>query len=316
MDYRRLGSSGLQVSSIGLGTNNFGSRMEEKQSIDLVHHALDIGVNFIDTANIYGTTLSEQYIGKALKNIRDKLVIATKVVGSQGDGPNDKGASRAHIMREVENSLTRLQTDYIDLYQMHFWSADTQIEETLRALNDLVRQGKVRYIGCSNYTAWQICEAIWTSRMLHLEQFVSVQPEWSMLNREIEQELVPFSKAYNIGILPYFPLASGFLTGKYRRGDAIPEGTRFHKVPRMAEQTLIDRNFDTLERVEGFAAKHGYPMVELAIAWLLHNQQVSSVIAGASTPEQLDGNAKAAELHLTAEEMEELDSILTDEVPD
>ena len=316
MEYRRLGSSGLQVSAVGLGTNNFGSRMEEKSSIDLVHHALDIGVNFIDTANIYGTSLSEQYIGKAIKEIRDKLVIATKVSGPRGEGPNDKGVSRAHIMHEVENSLTRLQTDYIDLYQMHWWFADTPIEETLRALDDLVRQGKVRYIGCSNYTAWQICEAIWTSRMLHLEPFVSVQPEWSMLNREIEQELVPFSKAYNIGILPYFPLASGFLTGKYRRGDAIPEGTRFHKVPRIAEQTLIDRNFDILERVEKFAAERGYPMVELAFAWLLYNQQVSSVIAGASTPEQLDANAKAAELHLTAEEMEKLDSILTDEVSD
>ena len=316
MEYRRLGSSGLKVSAVGLGTNNFGARMEEKQSIDLVHHALDIGVNFIDTANIYGTSLSEQYIGKALKDIRDKLVIATKVSGPRGDGPNDKGVSRAHIMREVENSLTRLQTDYIDLYQTHFWDPDTSIEETLRALDDLVRQGKVRYIGCSNYTPWQICEAIWTSRMLHLEPFVSVQPEWSMLNREIEQELVPFSQAYNIGILPYFPLASGFLTGKYRRGDAIPEGTRFHKVPRIAERTLIDRNFDTLERVERFAAEHGYPMVELAIAWLLNNRQVSSVIAGASTPEQLDANAKAAELHLTAEEMEELDGILKDEVSD
>ena len=219
-------------------------------------------------------------------------------------------------MREVENSLTRLQTDYIDLYQMHWWFADTPIEETLRALDDLVRQGKVRYIGCSNYTAWQMCEAIWTSRMLHLESFVSIQPEWSMLNREIEQELVPFSQAYNIGILPYYPLASGFLTGKYHRGEPIPEGTRLDKIPRMAEQTLIDRNFDILERVERFAAEHGYPIVELAIAWLLYKQQVSSVIAGASTPEHLDANAKAAELHLTAEEMEELDGILKDEVPD
>ena len=233
-----------------------------------------------------------------------------------GDGANESGASRQHILAEIEKSLKRLQTDYVDLYQIHRADPNTPIEETLETLDLLVSQGKVRYIGCSNYTAWQMCEAIWTSRMLHLEPFVSVQPEWSMLNREIEQELVPFSKAYNIGILPYFPLASGFLTGKYRRGDAIPEGTRFHKVPRFAERTLIDRNFDTLERVEGFAAEHGYPMVELAIAWLLHNQQVSSVIAGASTPEQLDANAKAAELHLTAEEMEKLDSILTDEVSD
>lgn len=313
MEYRRLGSSGLKVSAVGLGTNNFGSRMEEKPSIDLVHHALDIGINFIDTANIYGTSLSEQYIGKAIKGIRDKLVLATKVSGPRGDGPNDKGVSRVHIIREVENSLKRLQTDYIDLYQMHWWFADSSIEETLRTLDDLVRQGKVRYIGCSNYTAWQTCEAIWTSRMLCLESFVSIQPEWNMLYRESEQELVPFSEAYNIGILPYYPLASGFLTGKYHRGDPIPEGTRLDKIPQMAKRTLIDRNFTILERLESFANEHGHQMAEMAIAWLLYNQQVSSVIAGASNREQLDTNFNAANLRFTTEEMKDLDRILTNQ---
>ena len=307
MEYRRLGSSGLRVSAMGLGTNNFGSRMEEKPSTALVRHAVDIGVDFIDTANVYGDTFSEQYIGKAIKGIRDKVVLATKVSGPRGDGPNDRGASRAHILREVENSLTRLQTDYIDLYQMHRWFADTPIEETLRALDDLVHQGKIRYIGCSNYTAWQLCEAIWTSRTLHLESFVSVQPEWSMLNRDIERELVPFWQAYNIGILPYLPLAGGFLTAKYRRGEPAPEGTRLDEVPQLAERALTDRNFDILERVERFAKDRGYPMMELAIAWLLHNPLVSSVIAGASTPEQLDANARGADLYLTAAEMEKLD---------
>jgi len=311
MEYRRLGNSGLKVSSVGLGTNNFGSRMEEKQSVDLIHHALDIGVNFIDTANIYGDSLSEQHIGKAIKGIRDKLIIATKVSGPRGEGPNDKGASRGHILREVEGSLTRLKTDYIDLYQMHWWSAETQIDETLRTLDNLVREGKVRYIGCSNYTAWQACEAIWTSHSLNLEPFVSIQPEWSMLNRDIEQELLPFAKTYKMGILPYFPLASGFLTGKYQRGTPVPEGTRFEKVPKLGERTLTDKNFDTLDKIEVFASGHGYPLVEMAIAWLLYNQEVSSVIAGASTPDQLNINAKASDLRLTAADMEELNNILS-----
>lgn len=312
MEYRRLGSSGLQVSVVGLGTNNFGTRMEEKPSIEVVRQAVDLGINFIDTSNSYGKTLSEQYIGKAMKGIRDKVLVATKVFSRVGEGPNQEGASRLQIMREVENSLMRLETDYIDLYQIHFWDADTPIEETVRALDDLVRQGKVRYIGCSNFAAWQVCEAVWTSRTLHRESFVSVQLNWSMLNREIERELVPFCQAYNLGIIPFFPLASGFLTGKYRRGEPVPEGTRMYTSERSRSRNLTDRNFDVLERLEPFAAERGRPMVDLALAWLLYNPLVSSVIAGASNPEQLAANAKAADWHLTAEEMEELDGILSD----
>ena len=312
MEYRRLGGSGLQVSAIGLGTNNFGSRMEVQPAIDVVHQCVELGINLIDTSNSYGNSHSEEFIGKAMKGIRDKIVLATKVVSPVGEGPNQKGASRLHIMREVENSLKRLQTDYIDLYQMHYWDPDTPIEETLRALDDLVHQGKVLYIGCSNYAAWQLCEAVWTSRSLHLESFVSAQPHWSMLVRGIEQELVPFCDAYNIGILPFFPLASGFLTGKYRRGEPIPEGTRFDRAPRMGQRYLSDRNFDLLERIEQFAAEREHPVVELAFAWLLYRPIVSSVIAGASTKEQVLANAKAAEWQLTAQEMEELDGILKD----
>ena len=312
MEYRRLGSSGLQVSAVGLGTNNFGNRLEEEAAcIKVLRKAVDIGINFIDTSNSYGGTRSEQYIGNGIKGIRDEVVLATKVFSPMGEGPNQKGASRQHIIREVENSLKRLQTDYVDLYQMHYWDPDTPIEETLRALDDLVRQGKVRYIGCSNYTAWQLCEAVWTSRALHLESFVSAQPNWSMVNREIEQELVPFCQAYNMGILPFFPLASGFLTGKYRRGEPMPEGTRFQKSPRMGERYLKERNFDILERLEVFATERGRPVAELAIAWLLYNPMVSSVIAGATKTEQVEANAKAADWHLTAQEMEELEGILT-----
>jgi aryl-alcohol dehydrogenase-like predicted oxidoreductase len=312
MEYRKLGPSGLQVSVVGLGTNNFGGRIDEEQSATVVHQAVEEGINFIDTANIYGRGVSEERIGKAVKDIRSQVLIATKFSGPMGDGPNARGNSRYHIMQQVEDSLRRLQTDYIDLYQIHFTDANTPIEETLRALDDLVRQGKARYIGCSNFAAWQVCEAIWTSRALNLTPFVSVQPEYSLLNRTIEHELVPFSHAYNIGILPYFPLASGFLTGKYRQGEAVPEGTRLASNTRAQERTLTEKNFATLTRLENFAEERGHPIVELAFAWLLGNSSVSSVIAGATRPEQVTANAKAADWHLTPEDMEAIEALLKD----
>ena len=310
MEYRRLGSSGLKVSAVGLGTNNFGGRMDPQASARVVHQAIDLGINCVDTANSYGNGLSEEYIGRAIKGKRDDVILATKVYSPVSDGPNSRGASRLSVMREVEDSLRRLDTDFIDLYQVHFHDVDTPIEETLRAMDDLVHQGKVRYIGCSNFDGWQVCEAIWTSRSLHLEPFVSVQPHYSMLVRDVERELIPFCKAYNIGVLPYFPLASGFLTGKYRRGEAPPQGTRLAGNERAAERTLTDANFDVLEGLEEFAAERGHSMLELAFAWLLANPTVSSVIAGATKTEQLEANAKAADWHLTAEDMAEVDRIL------
>ncbi|MFH1560593.1 MAG: aldo/keto reductase [Chloroflexota bacterium] len=310
MEYRQLGPSGLQVSAVGLGTNNFGGRIDEERSITVVRRAIEEGINFIDTANSYGRGLSEERIGKAVKDIRSQVLIATKVGNPMGDGPNTRGASRHHIMQQVEGSLRWLQTDYIDLHQIHRPDPNTPIEETLRALDDLVHQGKVRYIGCSNFSSWQTCEAIWTSRALNLTPFVSVQPEYNMLNRSIERELVPFCHAYNIGILPFVPLASGFLTGKYRQGEPIPEDTRLASNTRAQEQTLNEKNFAVLSRLENFAEERGHPMVELAIAWLLGNSAVSSVIAGATRPDQVIANAKAADWHLTPEEMKELDDIL------
>ena len=310
MEYRKLGSSGLQVSVVGLGTNNFGGRIDEAQSVAVVRQALDEGINFIDTANIYGRGVSEERIGVALKGLREDVLIATKVSGAMGDGPNSKGNSRHHIMEQVDASLSRLQTDYIDLYQMHFPDSSTPIEETLRALDDLVHQGKVRYIGCSNFSAWQTCEAIWTSRSLNMIPFVSVQPEYSMLSRGVEKELIPFCKEYNLGVLPYFPLASGFLTGKYRRGEPVPDGTRLASNARAQERTLTDANFAMLERLENFAEEQGHPMVELAIAWLLSNSSVSSVIAGATKTDQVIANAKAAGWQLTESDMEEVANIL------
>jgi aryl-alcohol dehydrogenase-like predicted oxidoreductase len=308
MDYRQLGKSGLQVSAIGLGTNNFGRRVDYKGTELVINHALDMGINMIDTANSYGSGMSEEFIGKALKGKREKAVIATKVSSRMGEGPNMAGNSRQHIMREVENSLRRLQTEYIDLYQIHFTDANTPIEETLRTLDDLVHQGKVRYIGCSNFMAWQACEAAWTSRTAGLTSFTSVQPEYSMLDREIEQELVPFCREYGVGILPYYPLANGFLTGKYKRGEDAPDGTRLAENDR---GMFTGPNFDLLESLESFAAARSHTILELAFAWLLANPAVSSVIAGATKPEQVVGNAKASAWHLTDSDVEEVNALLT-----
>ena len=310
MQYRQLGSTGLRVSTVGLGTNNFGFRMDEESSLRVAKFAVDQGINFFDTANSYGRGLSEERIGKALVGIRKDVIIATKVGNPMGDGPNDKGASRHHIMQQVEDSLRLLQTDYIDLYQIHRPDANTPIEETLRALDDLVRQGKVRYIGGSNYNGWQTAEAVLTSNALGLAQFVTMQPEYNMLNRSIETELLPFCDKYNIGILPFLPLASGFLTGKYLQGQEAPEGTRLAGNERAQQNTLTDKNFRILSGLSKFAEDSGHPMVELAIAWLLARPAVSSVIAGATKEEQITANVKASDWDLTEAEMEELDTLL------
>jgi len=309
MEYRRLGRSGLEVSAVGLGTNNFGARIDYQQTDRVIHQAVDLGVNLIDTANTYGRTLSEEYIGKSTKGIRGQVLLATKVAGPMGQGPNQGGASRKHIMEQVELSLQRLQTDHIDLYQMHYPDSGTPIEETLRTLDDLVRQGKVRYIGCSNYAAWQVAEAVLTSHALHLEAFISVQPPYNMLEREVERELIPCCQAYGIGILPYYPLASGFLTGKYRQGESLPEGTRLYDFAK-ARSNLTDWNFDLLDRLRVFALERGHSTLELAIAWLLANPSVGSVIAGAKLPEQVVANVKATDWQLTPEDLQEIGGIL------
>ncbi|MBI4197487.1 MAG: aldo/keto reductase [Chloroflexi bacterium] len=310
MEYRRLGNSGLEVSVVGLGTNNFGGRMDYAQTERVVKQVVEVGLNMIDTSNSYGSTKSEEYIGKAVKGMRDKVLLATKVASPMGQGPNQRGTSRKHILEEVDKSLKRLDTDYLDLYQVHFPDQRTPIEETLRTLDDLVRQGKVRYIGCSNFAGWQIAQAMETAKALHLEPFVSDQPEYSMLRREVEKEVAPCCGAYGLGILPFFPLASGFLTGKYKRGQAAPEGTRLAGNSRQASSLLTNANFDVLEGLENFAAERGHSMVDLAFAWLLANPVVSSVIAGATKPEQVTENAKAGDWHLTSADMKALDGLL------
>ena len=307
MKYRQLGKSGLQVSAVGLGANNFGGRVDAKRSASVIHAALDSGVNFIDTSNSYGEGLSEQYIGDALKGRREDAVIATKVSSRVADGPNNAGNSRKHIFDQVDVSLKKLQTDYLDLYQIHWWDPDTPLDETLRALDDLVRMGKVRYAGCSNFTAWQVCESDWIAKSLGINCFVSVQPRYSMLYRQPEAELLPLCERYSIGVLPYYPLENGFLTGKYRRNAPAPEGTRLAADDR---GVFTEHNFDILEKLEDFCAERGHTILELAFAWLLASPSVSSVIAGATRPDQIEGNAASASWELSEEDLATVNSIL------
>ncbi len=310
MKYRRLGASGLEVSETGIGTNNFGGRLDADQSAAVVHAALDHGINLFDTANIYTHGVSEEYLGKALKGRRSEALIATKFGMLWEEGPHGKGASRKHIMDSLDGSLKRLGTDHVDLYQVHRQDPDTPIEETLRALDDVVRAGKVRYIGCSNYDAWRIADAMWTSEHRGLARFVSAQPEYSMVVRDIEAEILPACERFGLGILPYFPLAHGLLTGKYSRGEEVPEGTRLALTPAAQSRRLTDQNFDALDRLDSFVSERGHSLVELAFAWLLAHGAVSSVIAGASNPQQVAQNAAAADWVLSAEEMTELEELL------
>ena len=308
MRYRQLGSSGLQVSAIGLGANNFGGRLDARRTEAVVHAAIDAGVNLIDTSNSYGGGRSEEFIGLALNGRRSRTVIATKVSSRISGGPNNAGNSRKHILSQVDVSLRKLRTDYIDLYQIHWWDPNTPIEETLRALEDLIRDGKIRYAGCSNFAAWQVCESHWTAKTLGVNGFSSVQPRYSMMYRQPEAEMVPFCEKYGVGILPYYPLENGFLTGKYRRDQAPPEGTRLSENDR---GVLTERNFDILEKLEAFSAEREHTVLELAFAWLLASSpMVSSVIAGATRPEQVRANAAAADWELTPEELAEVNAML------
>ena len=310
MEYRQLGGSGLQISAVGLGCNTFGRAVDEAGAAAILYKAIDLGINFIDTANNYGLGTSERMIGSALAGgRRHELLIATKGGGSMGEGPNMKAASRHHLMTMLEDSLGRLQTDYVDLYQVHMPDANTPTEETMRALDDMVRQGKVRYLGSSNYPAWQICESNWTARTHHLIPFVSEQPQYNLLDRRIEADLVPFCMRYGVGILPYFPLAGGFLTGKYHRGEPIPEDTRGAMNPAMITRWSSDSNYDILEQLQAFAAQREHSTGELAIAWLLAKPMVSCVIAGTTRPAQVEANVQAGTWRLTPDEVATVDGI-------
>ena len=310
MEYRQLGKSGVKVSLVGLGCNNFGGRMELEASRKTVHKALDLGINLLDTADVYGNKGgSEECLGLILGPRRKDIVLATKFGQAMDDAGMLKGLSRRHAMQALEASLRRLKTDWIDLYQIHWPDGVTPVEETLRAMDDMVRQGKVRYIGCSNFSGWQLVEALWTSRHLALNSFVSAQNEYSLLARGIETELVPAMRQYGVGFLPYFPLASGLLTGKYKRDAAMPMGTRMTKVQVFADKFLTEANWRKLEKLDDFCAKHGRKMLELAFSWLACRPVVSSVIAGATSPEQLEQNVAAVGWKLADDDMKELDAL-------
>ena len=310
MQYRSLGSSGLQVSVAGLGCNNFGMRIDEEASAKVVHEALDQGINFFDTADSYGETHSEEWLGSALQGHRQEAIIATKFASPMGEGPNRQGGSREYIFNAVHDSLRRLGTDYIDVYQMHRPDPNTPIDETLGALDDLVRQGTVRYLGSSNFSGWQIAHADWTARTQRSNRFVCAQNEWNLLRRAVEQEVIPACGKFSVGMLPFFPLASGLLTGKYTRGEAPAEGTRLASFPG-GERSLSNRNFDRLDLLEGFVQERGNTLLDLALSWLANQPSVSSVIAGAISPEQVRSNVAATQaLSLNADDFAEIDKRL------
>jgi aryl-alcohol dehydrogenase-like predicted oxidoreductase len=309
VNYRQLGHSGLRVSVIGLGTNQFGGKVDQAGVNEIIDGAIDLGINLIDTADVYTGSRSEETLGHALKGKWDKVVLATKVYGKMGDGPNDYGASRYHIINGVEASLRRLQSDHIDLYQIHRWDETTPIEETLRALDDLVSAGKVRYIGASNFMAWQLARANLLAEIKGWTTFVSIQPHYHMFERELEKEMIPYCNAHNVGILPYFPLAGGFLTGKYKRGESAPAGSRGENSP-YVQKYMTDANYAIVEKLTAWAEERDHTMAELAHAWLLGQPQVSSVISGATKLSQVQSNAAAGDWSLSADEYAAVTAVL------
>jgi aryl-alcohol dehydrogenase-like predicted oxidoreductase len=310
MQTRKLGTSGPEVSLVGLGTNNFGARIDFETARAVMHKALDLRITLIDTSDSYGNRGgSEEALGRILGERRKDIVLATKFGLQMDEAGKLKGASRHYIMHAVEASLKRLRTDWIDLYQLHRPDVQTPIEETLRALDDLVRAGKVRYIGCSNLSAKQITAAHDTSKRQGLASFVSCQDEYSLLVRGIERENFPVMKSHGLGLLPYFPLASGLLTGKYKQGAPLPEGSRLAKNSRQAEEFVNARNMRLVTALDAFAKSRGHTLLELAMSWLVGNPLVSSVIAGASKPEQVEQNVAAIGWTLTPADRAEIDRI-------
>ena len=316
MELRNLGRSGLRVSAVGLGCNNLGGRIDLAASHRVVGSALDAGITLFDVADIYGRDAhygaSEEALGEILGSRRNDIVLATKFGMKMNDAGTLKGGSRRYIMQAVEASLRRLRTDWIDLYQLHAPDPLTPIEETLRALDDLIRAGKVRYVGCSNLAAWQVVQAEHVARELGSNRFVSCQDELSLITDGPRSSLLPALEAYGLGLLPYFPLASGLLTGKYRRDAAPPADSRFGRYARLGHPYLNDRNFDRVQRLEGVAGEHGHSLVELAFGWLLAQGSVASVIAGATRPEQVRANIAAGAKPLEAGTLQAIEAVLAE----
>ena len=316
MDYRQLGNSGVRVSVIGLGANRFGSDNVPQTEVNrIIDAALDLGINFIDTSNNYTAGRSEESLGHALQGRGDKVVLATKFSFPKKDGPNTWGASRYQMMQAVEASLRRLQMDHIDLYYAHRWDDTTPIEETLRAFDDLIRLGKVRYIGASAYASWQLAHANVLAQLRGWTPFVVLQSEYNLLDRSVEREVLPYCRAHRVGFVPYHPLAGGFLTGKYEKGKSPPPGSRGER-DRYVQRCMTDRNYSLVKNLSTWADRRGRRINELAQAWLLAQPQVCSVITGATKVEHVLSNVDGANWPLTAAECEEVSTILKGGSPD
>jgi aryl-alcohol dehydrogenase-like predicted oxidoreductase len=318
MEYRQLDNSGLRVSEVGLGTDQFGQRVGPQAVQEIIDAAQEAGINLIDTADIYGDQgLSESFIGAALEGRRQAFVLATKGTSPMGAGPNEWGSSRTHLMQALDDSLKRLRTDYVDLYQIHRFDATTPMEELMRTLDDMVTSGKVRYIGASNFTAWQLCRCNDIAELTGRERFTTIQPHYHMLEREVEREMLPYCRAFHVGVLPYFPLAGGLLAGRYSSPQGEPPADT-----RAAEggwaRNYLDRyrtpaNWAIIEKLAAWAKERGHKLVELAIAWLLGEPLVSSVISGVSKVEHVSANARASDWKLTAQELREIRTVLEGE---
>lgn len=304
--YNRLGNSGLQVSALGLGTNSFGKRADQQTSMDIIHAALDQGINFMDTANIYAGSESERIIGLALEGRRQSVVLATKAGLPKHEGPGGSGSSRHHLMQELEGSLRRLKTDYVDLYQIHTFDPYTPLEETLRTLDDMVSAGKVRYIGASNYAAWEMMKALGISEERNLVKYVSIQCSYSLADRTPEKELLPLCFDQGVGIIPYFPLAGGILTGKYAGGGAVPAGSRVETDPSFS-RFLTPERIELGNQVNEIAEELGTSPTALSLAWLMNRPAVSTVIVGATQVEQVQHNLHSVSIHLDTPTLDKLE---------
>jgi aryl-alcohol dehydrogenase-like predicted oxidoreductase len=310
MKQRQLGTTPLKVSAVGLGCNNFGLRIGSDAARVVIHKALDLGITFFDTADVYGHRGgSENCLGQYLGARRKDIVLASKFGNAMDDAGTMKGASRRYIMTAVEASLKRLKTDWIDIYQLHRYDTTTPLEETMGALDDLIKQGKIRYAGISAVTAWRLVDMQWTAKHHRLHSLTTCEVEYSLLARDPERELIPAMQAHGMGLLPYYPLASGFLTGKYRRNAAMPADARLAKGKRYEEMFMTDANWTRVENLTAFCAQRGRTLLELAFSWLAAQPVVASVIAGATKPEQLESNVKSADWALTPEELAEIDRI-------
>jgi aryl-alcohol dehydrogenase-like predicted oxidoreductase len=311
MDYRLLGRTGVRVSPLCLGTMMFGAQTSEADSIRIIHHALDKGINFVDTADMYGAGESERVVGKALADRREHVVLATKGRNKMGEGPNDAGASRLYMRQALDASLRRIGTDHIDLYYLHTPDYNTPIEETLRFFDDAVRQGKIIYSACSNFRAWRVCEALWVSDELGISRFAAVQPLYNLVNRDVEVELLPLCQRGGLGVVSYSPLARGVLTAKYKPGEAFPEGSRAARNDkRLRETELRDESLEISQRLADHCKAKGVAPSQFAIAWCLANPIITSIILGPRTMEQFDDNLAALSVQITAEDEAFVDQLV------